>query len=225
MEDILNNINSVVADETASYEESKPLVLSMLESAKANYPEAEENKELYAKIVYTVADFLSDNEDNDMAAKLFLEHLELCDKIYGSDSIQSADSLCNIGYILMDDGDTEGGMDLLKKALKIREKTFGFGHMETANNYLIIGSGYQTFGDIPHAVEFFEKGKNALLACGESQMAIDVQRHIGDIYAENDMWEEALQQYNKTMDMIADALGVINAEYADMCKNTALSQL
>jgi tetratricopeptide (TPR) repeat protein len=217
MEDILYNINSVIADENASYEERKLLVMSLLKSAKANCPEAEENKELYAKIVYTVADFLSDNDDNDMAANLFLEHLELCDKIYGQDSIQSADSLCNIGYTLIEDGDAETGMALLMKALKIREKTFGFGHLETANNYLIIGGGYQSIGDIPHTVEFFEKGKEALLACGESQKAIDVQRSIGVIYAKNDMKEEALQQYNKTMDMIADALGVVNAEYAAMC--------
>lgn len=217
MEDILREINSVVADENASYEERKPLVMSLLESAKANCPEAEENKELYAQIVYTVADFLSDNDDNDMAANLFLEHLELCDKIYGPDSIQSADSLCNIGYTLIEDGDAETGMALLMKALEIRENTFGFGHLETANNYLIIGGGYQSIGDIPHTVEFFEKGKEALLACGESQKAIDVQRSIGVIYAKNDMNEEALQQYNKTMDMIADALGVMNAEYAAMC--------
>ena len=200
MKHLLDSVNAVKNDETQSEEERIQEVKRLLEQAEQLPSKSGDDKELYAQLVYSVADFLIDNDQDDEALELFYQHLDLCEELYGPDSIQSVDSLCNIGSTFLFVNPTKA-LDFFLKALTIRETHHGANQPDIMHNYLIIGFAYKFIGNFQLAIDYFKKAQEVSRNLGNMEEVFKTQRSIAEAYESKGLYKEAIQNYQKMLEI------------------------
>ena len=154
-------MNRLVSDEDEPLGDRVMHCLDLHSEAEQIFETTGTDKETYAQIVYAAADFLSENGGDDIAMNLFFKHLQLCEELYGPDSLASTHSLSNIGATYLYFGKKKEGLHFLIKSLEIREKRLTPGHPDIVNNCLAVGIAYKSLNDLPHTIDYFEKAKEA----------------------------------------------------------------
>lgn len=200
MKHLLDCVNTVKNDEGKSEEERIQEMKKLLEQAERFPSKSGDDKELYAQLVYSVADYLIDNDQDDEALELFYQHLNLCEELYGPDSIQSVDSLCNIGSTYLFAKPAKA-LDFFMKALTIREKHPGASQPDTMNNYLIIGFAYKFMGNTQLAIDYFKKAQEVSRNLGNMEEVFETQRSIAETYESKGLHKEAIQSYHKMLEI------------------------
>ena len=200
MKHLLDCVNTVKSDKAKSEEERIEEVKKLLEQANQLPSKFGEDKELYSQLVYSVADFLIDNDQDDEALELFYQHLNLCEELYGPDSIRSVDSLCNIGSTYLFANPAKA-LDFFMKALTIREAHPDANQSDTMNNYLIIGFAYKFMGNTQLAIDYFKKAQEVSRNLGNMEEVFKTQRSIAEAYESKGLHKEAIQNYHKMLEI------------------------
>lgn len=210
LSDILDEVHRLASVDAEAVEDRLTQCKELQEQAKDTFEATGEDKETYAQIVYAVADFLSDNYGDDIATELYLRHLALCEELYGPDSIQSIDTLSNIGAIYIFN-DPKTALKYLMKALEIREKSEDIGKDEVAKNCWMIAFVLKNVGNFQLSVEFLEKAQKLYAACGKMDEVVSLQQQIARTYEQQGLFEKAIQRYEKILEWASER-GEVSAD-------------
>ena len=146
----------------------------------------------------------------DTAIEYYQKVLEIREKIFGTEHIETAISYNNIGTLYDAKGDFDKALEYSEKALTIRKKALGKEHLLTAQSYHNIGETYNKKGDYDKALEnFFEALaiKEKILVRHHPSTALTFN-NIGSVYAEKGNYVEALDYYDKALDYYGKALEI-----------------
>src|SRR5439155_452266 len=83
--------------------------------------------------------------------------LKYCEKNYGPEHSETADSLNDLAFLYSSMGEQAKALPLYQRALKIREKAFGAEHPHTANIQNNLGAIYLSQGDLVKAESLFKQ--------------------------------------------------------------------
>lgn len=222
--DWLLKANAALADE------NNPINLRILESENA-YQQAkscaltlkynETDKVKYTSLIADYAKFSDKYAHYEKAKELCLEHIKLCEELYGLGSRDIALSYNNIGLVYEKQGDYAKSLDYFFKTLAIDEKILGTEHPSTATVYNNIGAVYDDQGDYSKALEYHFKALeiNEKVLGSEHSSTATCYNNVGLVYCNQDNYPKALEYYLKAIAIYEKELGAEHTSTATCYNN------
>ena len=185
-------------------------------AASSNYPE-----DKYDKLLFDYAQFLYQYAHYPKAVEIYLRHISLSEKLYGTDHPDTATSYNNIGAVYKEQGDYDQALKFYKKALEIKKKVLGEDHPSTATSYNNIGVVYKEQGDYAQALKYYKKA----LEIDERMLGKDhpdtatPYNNIGAVYKARGDYAQALKYYKKALGIKKKVLGEDHPDTATSYNN------
>ena len=140
--------------------------------------------------------------------------------VRGDDTLRSL-LLYNRGEILYSKGDYDRALRYYRKALEIREKSFGSEHTGVASTLNNIGNVFFRLREYEKALEYYRKSqviKEKVLGSEHPLVALSLN-NIGMVFAEQGEYERALESYYETLAIWEKALGFEHPHVAGLMHN------
>lgn len=160
-------------------------------------------KEL-AKTYFLSGNHYDEEGDYDNAILYHKKALEIHERIYGEDSLLTADSHYNIGNAYFKKFDCASALSHHKKALSIYKAKEGFYHADTALIYNAVGLDYERNRNYDEALDCFRQALEiSITVFGENhKTTANSYTNIGSIYEEWYEYEISLMYYQKALDIM-----------------------
>lgn len=136
------------------------------------------------------------------AYSTFKEALNLKKLIYGENSNEYINLLCNIGSVLFDKGDYDKAIYYHYEALnKRKNKDVSF-----ADNLNFLGYDFEARGEIANAINYFNQALNIIKAVSgaNSNDYIANTYYLAGVYEKNEQYDKALKYYDIVLTKIKE---------------------
>lgn len=151
----------------------------------------------YAKLLFDYASFLDDYAYYEDAETIFLRQIALSEKVYGSDSTNTASSYNDIGVVFYHRSEYNKALEYYMKALHVFKNVHGDNHPDTSLIYNNIGMLYNKQNDYPKALDYLLKD----LAISENVLGANnpntatSYNNIGSVYKNQGKYSKALEYF------------------------------
>ncbi len=198
--DWLLKVDAVLADENKSIEERIKEADNAYEQAVACAKKLKYNSEeqkQYAELIFDYAQFSNKYAHYGKAEELYLEHIKMCESLFGADSSEIALSYNNIGLVYNSQGNYPKALEYYRKALAIYEKVLSEEHPDTATSYNNIGLVYYHQGDYVKSEEYMSKAlKIQINIFGKEHIDTAITyNNLAGVYDIQDNYAKALEYY------------------------------
>ena len=194
------------------YDEAEKLFKEALDTAKAGgVEETYDASYIYANLgdVYRMRDRFSEAE------ALYRKSLALTEKAFGKDNTKSAVDLRNLGRCMQDQGNNQAAREYLESAYRIAKKEYGEDNPEVTKTLGDLGSVLACLGETKQGEEYV----NQALAASQKRWGVDSPlnagyiRNLAEVYYNQGRRDDAIKAYQKSLDMVATAIGKDNDYY------------
>ena len=172
--------------------------------------------EKYAKLLFDYAQFYYKYGPYDKGIEIYLRQITLSEKLYGTDSKETATSYNNIGTVYENQGEYDKALEYYFKALDIYEKVLGKEHSSTATSYNNIGLVYDNQGKYDKALEYHFKALNIRdkVLGKEHPDTAQSYNNIGGVYEQQGKYDKALEYHFKALEIEEKVLGTEHPDTA-----------
>ena len=180
--------------------------------------------EKYAKLLMDYARFNYRYGQYNKAAQIYLRQITLSEKLYRTDSKETATSYNNIGLVYWKQGEYEKALEFHFKALEIKEKVLGIDHPATATSYNNIGLVYDNQGKYDKALEYYGKAldiREKVLG-KEHPYTATSYNNIGTVCEKQSDYDKALEFHFKALEIREKVLGKEHPDTAQSYNNIGL---
>ena len=196
--------------------EVKTPIKERISQAQAIYAKADQwakesalPDEKHVRLLNDYSEFLKDYGLYKEAELVYLWLISLCEKLYGKEHADTAQSYNNIGVIYYNQGNYAKALEYHEKALDIRERVLGPNHPDTAQSYNNIGLVYYNQGDYAKALEYYGKALDIyerVLGTDHPDTAA-AYCNIALVYHGQGDYTKALEYHRKALDISERVLG------------------
>jgi CHAT domain-containing protein/tetratricopeptide (TPR) repeat protein len=164
----------------------------------------------------------SKKNDYARALELYEEAVEHKRKDFGEESLDLASVYNNIGLLFAKKSDPARAVEYFQRAITVWQKRLPENHPHLIAAYNNIGQSYLELRETQQANRFIEKALQLAVASGESSIqAANALISRGNLYFEAKEFQNALQAYQKALDMKVELLGDAHPEVANAYNNLA----
>ena len=163
----------------------------------------------YAQLLLDYTAFLYKYAFYNQAIDVCLRQIAMSEKLYGTNSKETANSYNKIGVVYEKQGEFDKALEFHKKALDICEKVLGREHPDTATSYNNIGNVYYSNGEYDKALEFHKKTleiREKVLGKKHPDTATSYN-NIGSVYEKQGEYNKVLEYYFMALNIDEKVLG------------------
>ena len=146
--------------------------------------------------------------------------MNIFDKIFGSDSHQSSQTLHNIGCVYASKGEYDKSLEYYFKSLNINDKIFGINSHQSSQTLNNIGNVYASKGEYDKSLEYYFKSLNIFdKIFGSDSIQYSTTLHNkGNVYKSKGEYDKSLEYYFKSLN-IKDKIFGINSHQSSQTLN------
>ncbi|MHA7056677.1 CHAT domain-containing protein [Aquimarina sp. M1] len=142
-----------------------------------------------------------DNGIYDMAIKSFEKGLKIWKSKEGSKNKKAGNFYFNLGTSLYDKGDYSNAIIYYKKALDIHKKVLDDNHVYIGYGLASIGNSYSAIFQNQKALEYYTYALNFFSSDISYNKAL-ILNNIGTVFLDNEDFDQALENFEKTLDIL-----------------------
>lgn len=220
IENLLQQINSVMADENQNISVRIAKVLDIYKKADRWAAATEYDKEKYYDLLSRYADFLYKSGLYEQARKVYNRQIPYAEE-FGENHSDVARIYNNLGSIYLRLGNYNEAIISYNKALAIVKETDGLEHQHTATFYNNIGSVYEAQGLYSEALEYYTKA----LPIVEKELGLfhsftaTAYNNIGELYSKLGDFPIAMEFLNKSLELCISIHGESHPDTARAYNN------
>ena len=160
----------------------------------------------------------------DKSLEYYFKSLNINDKIFGSDSHQSSETLNNIGDVYHSKGEYDKSLEYHFKSLNIRDKTFGINSHQSSDILNNIGRVYHSKGEYNKSLEYFFNSLNIKdkIFGSDSHQSSKTLHNIGAVYDSKGEYDKSLEYYFKSLNISDKIFGSDSHQSSDTLHNIGL---
>lgn len=152
--------------------------------------------------------------------------LELIRREPGGDTPQAAEILARLGQLSSATGELRAAVPLFEEALAIDERTLGRDHLEVARVLLVFGGTLKVMAEHDRALEMRKRALDiAQRTLGSHYLVANYLTDLGSVYLDMGRPSEALDLYEKALEMADATMGRDHPSYAVILTNIGLARL
>ena len=209
VDELIFRTSVMLADDKYQVEERIFKVEEIYEKAIELANECSYEEDKYISLLFSYTSFLETYAKYENAEKWYLQLIELCEKIYGKDHLDTAAAYNNIGLVYRDKGDYDKALEYYFHSLEIFERMLGIEHSSTSMSYYNIGNVYCIKGDYDKALEYFIQSlKIREKVLGKDHPFTASSYHtLGNVFYIKGDYDKALEYYFLSYDIKKHVLG------------------
>jgi eukaryotic-like serine/threonine-protein kinase len=144
----------------------------------------------------------------DKAEQLLMDAIQIRRSIYGNINLEIASNLSRIGSLQTDQGDYEGSIETLRKALNIQQKLLGDDHHDTVDTMNNLANALQASNRINESELLYRKiiSINRNHEDRQEYLATNLT-NLGNLLSEQENYTEAEQLLNEALEIRQRILG------------------
>ena len=224
VDELLVKASYMLADEQCTIDERVEKTHSTYQKALELATECDyEEKKLY-KLLYYYRNFLCKYAKYDEALVIAKRCVELSEKLFGGNHLDTVPSYNNIGAIYLSKGDFDTAIKYFDIVLTIQKQILGECHSDVATSYNNIGAVHYVKVDYNKALKYYKKAlkiRRQVLSVKHPYIA-NSYNNIGTTYDSLGCYDTALKYYKKTLKIRQQVLGENHPSTATSCYNIGI---
>ena len=177
-----------------------------------------------ARVLLEEAGSLVKKRELDLAFEKATKAKEIFTTILGAETKEVAECWDLIGLVHYFKKDFAGMEEALESALNIELSVYGEHHPSLADTYGNLGNVYKVQGKYGKAIEFYERGLDISLSCGDNSVSIaSFYGNLGNVYTDQGQYEKALDFKERALKLWLKAYGKNHPFVADSYHNLGVT--
>ena len=224
VDELLVKASYMLADEQCTIDERVEKTHNIYQKALELATECDyEEKKLY-KLLFYYRNFLCKYAKYDEALVIAKRCVELSEKLFGGNHLDTVPSYNNIGAIYLSKGDFDTAIKYFDIVLTIQKQILGEYHSDVATSYNNIGAVHYVKVDYNKALKYYKKAlkiRRQVLSVKHPSIA-NSYNNIGTTYDSLGCYDTALKYYKKTLKIRQQVLGENHSSTATSCYNIGI---